>query len=281
MAAKLRPAVQLAVAPAARACRVGEPVAVRVTATGVGNDSIREARARLVMKVWLRKPQVVAGQWGAAPPSAAPQRTIGGTDTKLRLYGDLPAGSRAECDAALPNWAKAPSGGQPPGRRIEYFARAELSLASGRTVRAEAPVLLVSGPGLYQQVEGAHRMRRARRCDIDLVGPAWRARPGESVRGTVRVVPHRPMRVRSVVLEMIRTQTVPKRVRVMWARTLARDIEMGSAQEFEFQAPVPVEAPTMITQYLSVHWHLRAVVRYGLLAADRLDTEINVYTGKP
>lgn len=279
MAAALRPAIQLAIAPAARAYRVGEPVAVRVTATGVRGESIREAWAGLVMKVWIRKPQVVAGDWGAAPPSKAPQRIISGARSDLSLVGELPAGSRAECQATLPNWAQAPSGGQPPGRRIEYAVRAEVKLASGRTVRADTPVLLMSRPDLYQAVEGVHRSRRSRQCDISLVGGPWRARPGETVSGKVVVAPHRSMRVRLVVLQVIRTQTVPKHARVMWGRTLAQDIQLGSTQEFAFQAPVPREAPTLITPYLAVHWHLRAVVRYGLLAADRLDTEINVYTG--
>jgi hypothetical protein len=271
--------VRVAIAPVTVTCEVGRPVAVRVVATGLEDSTIREASAGLVMRVWLRKPQVVVGPWGAAPPSRAPQRVVAGVGSRLSLAGDLPAGATAECEATLPNWALAPTGGRSPGRRIEYAVRAQVRLASGRTVRSEAPVLLVSGPELYREVEGAHRSRRSRRCDIELIAPALRARPGETLRGSVRVVPHRPVRARSVLLFVVRTQTVPERQRAVWARRLGRDVELGGPQEFAFEAPVPIEAPTIITPYLSVHWHLRAVVRYRALAADRLDTEVNVYTG--
>jgi len=37
----------------------------------------------------------------------------------------------------------------------------------------------------------------------------------------------------------------------------------------------------MITPYLSVHWYLRAMVRYGFSAPDMLDTEVNVYSQPP
>ena len=269
--------VELAVTPAAPDWEVGQPVAVRVVATAVQDSSIRDARAELVMRVWLRKPEVVAGQWGAAPPSKAPQRIVTGAGSRLSLSGDLRAGATAECEVALPNWAQAPSGGQPPGRRIEYAVRAQVTLASGRTVRSEAPVVLVSGPGLYREIEGGHPARRARRCDIELIAPALRARPGETLRGTVRVVPHRPVRA-SVKLFAVRTQTVPPRELQMWGRVLGRLAEQAGPQEFPFEARVPAGVPTMITPYLSVHWYLRVVVRYGVLSADRLDTEINVYT---
>jgi hypothetical protein len=268
--------VKLAITSAAQTWEVGQPVAVRVVATAAQDSGIRNARAELVMRVWLRKPEVVAGQWGAAPPSAAPQRIVTGTGSELRLAGNLRAGATAECEALLPNWAEAPSGGRPPGRRIEYAVRAEVTLASGRTVRSEAPVTLVSGPGLYRDIEGGHPARRARRCDIELIAPVLRARPGETLRGTVRVVPHRPMRG-SVKLFVVRAQTVSPRELQMWSRVVGQLAGRGGPQEFPFETRLPREPPTMITPYLSVRWYLRAAVRYGLMATDSLDTEVNVY----
>ncbi len=273
-----KPPVNLAIVPVPEACEVGRPVTVRVVVTSLQDCSIREATVGLVMRVWLRKPEVVAGPWGAAPPSRAPQRVVTGATSRLSLAGDLRAGATAGCEAVLPNWAQAPSGGRPPGRRIEYAVRAQVKLASGRTVRSEAPALLVSGPELYRDVEGAHRSRHFRRCEIELIGASLRGRPGETLRGTVRVVPHHPVRARAVLLFVVRTQTVSMRQRPVWGRRLGRDVELGGPQEFAFEAPVPIEAPTIIAPFLSVHWHLRAVVRYSVLSADRLDTEVNVYT---
>jgi hypothetical protein len=37
----------------------------------------------------------------------------------------------------------------------------------------------------------------------------------------------------------------------------------------------------VIMPQVSVHWLLRAVVRYGLAGDDRLDTEVNIYTAPP
>jgi hypothetical protein len=270
--------VQLAIAPVASAYQVGQPIKVRVVATGSQDARISEAWVALVMKVWWRGPSVVAGNWGSAPGSPGPQRTVAGDRTPLDLSGDLRAGTRSEREVALPNWAQAPTGGQRPGRRIEYFIRAGAELAGGKTVRTEARVLLVSGPDLYRYVEGSHGSRRTRRSDIDVVMPAFRARPGEILRGTVRVTPRQPVRARSVLLCLVRTQNVPPKLKIMWRKALASDAELRSPREFGFAVPIPAEAPTMITPYLNVHWQLRAVVRYGMLAADRLDTEINVFT---
>jgi hypothetical protein len=282
MAALRKPPVRLAVAPAAQAYEVGQPIAVRVVAVGVEDVAIRQARADLVMRVWLRVPQPLAGQWGAAPPDKSPQRTITGTGSYLSLPGSLAAGARADCEAVLPNWATAPSGGLPPGPRIEYSVRAELGLADGRTVRGEAPVRLLSGPSLYQTLEGkAHWRRLPRRGDLELVMPVMRARPGETLRGTLRVVPHQPMRARSVSMLLGRRQSVPRRWRRMWRQNLAKDADLAGPREFPFEVQLPRDVPTMITPYLSVRWYLQAVVRYGLVAADRCEWQLNVYTGPP
>lgn len=280
--AKFRdPPVQLAISGVASANQVGQPIKVRVVATGRQDASISEAWAALVMKVWWHRPNVVAGNWGSAPGSAAPQRTVEGGRTPLRLTGNLRAGTSSQCEVALPNWAQAPSGGQRPQRRIEYSIRAGVKLAGGKTVSTEATVLLVSGPQLYRQVEGSQSSRRTRRCGIEVVTPAFRARPGETLRGTVRLTPRQPVRARSVLLMLLRTQDVNPKRHVVWRRRLASDAKLGSPRDFGFAVPIPAEAPTMITPYLNVHWQLRVVVRYGMFSADQVDTEVNVYTGPP
>ena len=283
LAARLgKPPVELAVVPAAQAWEVGRPIAVRVVATGRQDASIREARAELVMMLWLGGRVMMAGPWGAVPPSSAPERIVTGTGRSLSLGGDLPAGTTAQCEADLPNWAQAPTGGKRgEWPRIEYAIRAEARLASGMTVRGAAPVVLVSGPDLYQEVEGVRRSSGFRQCDIDIVAPPLRARPGETLRGTVRVVARRPIRARSVRLFVIRTQTIRPHLHVVSHRTLARGVELARPQEFGFEATLPAQARTVITPQVSVHWLLRAIVRYGLVADDRLDTEVNVFTRRP
>jgi hypothetical protein len=261
---------------------VGQPITVRVVAVGLRDSSIRQATAWLVQRIWLRKPQPQVGTWGAAPGSTAPNRTITGSGSRLGLAGALAAGARAESQVALPNWANAPTGGAAPGRRIEYSVRAELVLADGSKVRSEAPVRLVSGPSLYQQVEGTTRVHRSRRCELELALPALRARPGETLRGTLRVRPHQPVRARSVSLFLVQRQSVPQRLRFIRSQGLARDIELTRPGEFPFGVQIPADScPTLITPYLWVRWYVHAAVRYGRLRADRYDCEINVYTRLP
>jgi len=273
-----KPPVRLTIAPAAQAYEVGQPIRVRVVATGLQDATIRQARADLVMRIWLRKPRSL----GEGPSSREPQRTVTGPGRQLSLPDRLPAGARAECEAVLPaNWATAPSGGQPPGRRIEYSVRAELRFADGRIARSEAPVRLVSGPSLYQAVEGTQHRIRFRGCDLELIAPVMRARPGETVRGTLRVVAHRTVRARAVALVVARRQSVPRRQYSIAGQGLARDVVLGGPQEFPFEVQLPHDVPTMITPHLSVRWYLRAVVRYGQFARDSCEWELNVYSGPP
>jgi hypothetical protein len=273
-----KPPVRLTIAPAAQACEAGQPIRVRVVATGLQDATIRQARADLVMRIWLHKPRSL----GEGPSSREPQRTVTGPGRQLSLPDRLPAGARAECEAVLPaNWATAPSGGQPPGRRIEYSVRAELRLADGRIARSEAPVRLVSGPSLYQAVEGTQHRIRFRRCDLELIAPVMRARPGETVRGTLRVVPNRTVRARAVALVVARRQSVPRRRYSIAGQGLARDVVLSGPQEFPFEVQLPRDVPTMITPHLSVRWYLRAVVRYGQFARDSCEWELNVYSGPP
>lgn len=272
------PPVQLAISPVAQAYQVGQAITMRVIATGRQDASIREASIRLVMKVWRHAPHVVVGQWGSVPGSPGPHRTVTGGPCPLRLTGDLKAGARAECQATVPNWAQAPTGGRSTGRRIEYAIRAEAKLATGRIVRSDTPVQLVSGAELYQDVEGTVRSRRTRRCDIEVVAPTLRARLGEPLRGTVRVTPRQPLHAQSVLVCLLKTQDVSPTQSVGWRRTLASDADLDSPREFGFQTP-GLLVPTMITPDLSVHWHLRVVVRYGRRAKDRLDIEVNIYSG--
>jgi hypothetical protein len=283
-----KPPARLEIAPVAPAYEVGQPVRVRLVATGLKDATIRQARAELVMRIWLRKPRSL----GEGPSSREPQRTVTGPGLRLGLPDRLPAGARAECEAVLPtDWVTAPSGGQPPGRRIEFAVHAELSFTDGTTARSEAPVRLVSGPSLYRAVEGTQHRLRFRRCDLELIAPVMRARPGETVRGTLRVVPrsagpssagpHRPVRARAVALLVARRQSVPRRRYWTSGQGLARDVVLDGAQEFPFEVQLGCDVPTMITPHLSVRWYLRAVVRYGQFARDSGEWELNVYTGPP
>jgi hypothetical protein len=278
MAAESR--VQLAIAPAAATYEAGQPIRVRVAVLALQDSSIRQARADLVQKIWT---DVDEGD-------PRPQRTVTGAGTALALPGSLLAGARADFEAVLPNWAKAPTGGPSLVRRIEYSVRAELVLADGSKVRREAPVRLVSGSSLYQAVEGTVRAHKSRRCEIELV-PPLRARPGEALRGAFRVVPRRPMRARSVRLSLWPRQSfpgsTPRRGRTVYSfiqhQTLARDVVLTVPSEFPFELELSGDmCPTLITPYLWVRWYLRASVAYGVVVSpDRLECELNVYNRPP
>jgi hypothetical protein len=279
-AALRRPPIRLSISPTVRAYEVGQPITVRVVAVGLRNSSIRTATAELVQKIWLKVPSVIAGAWGSVPGSAAPQHIVTGTGSRLGLAGALSASARAECEAVLPNWADAPSGGLAPGPRIEYWVRAELGLANGSTVRREARVRMVSGRSLYQEVEGTRRTYPSVRCDLQLVVPVLHARPGETLSGVLRVLPREPVRARRVFAYPLRRASasnfLPKLVRY---EPLATDVELTEPREFPFAVRLPDQAcPTLITPHLSVRWYVHGGLRYGLIEEDTYDREVNVYT---
>jgi hypothetical protein len=279
-AALRRPPVRLSISPTVRAYEVGQPITVRVVAVGARDSTIRTAVAKLVQKIWLRAPNVIAGVWGAVPGSPAPQHIVTGTASRLDLAGGLAADARTEFDAVLPNWADAPSGGRAPGPRIEYWVRAELGLANGRTVRREARVHLVSGRSLYQELEGTVRPHPTFRCDLELVVPVLHARPGETLSGVLRVRPRESVRVQRVFAYPLRIASVPHFLPApVRYKPLATDLELTEPREFPFEVQVPDQAcPTLITPHLSVHWYMHGGVRYGSVEGDMYDREVNVYT---
>jgi hypothetical protein len=275
------PLIQLGIFPAAVTYEVSQPIKARVVVVGLQDSSIRQARADLVQKVWLAKPGQV-GAWDLPPAKNPPQRTVTAKGSWLRLPDTLSAGARVELEATLPNWAQAPTGGAFPGRRIEYRVRAEIVFADGRKTRQDAPVRLVSPPSLYQEVEGTTRRRQSRRCELELAVPAWRARPGETVRGSLRVVPRGAVRARSLFVGLAMRQSVPYYFRYVRGRNLARTTVLTGPAEFPFEITLPgTSCPTLITPHLWVRWYLTAGLRYSLLRTDRLERELNVYSQAP
>jgi hypothetical protein len=281
--------------------QVGQPIRVRVVAVGRRDAAVKNAEAGLVAKIWYGQRAGTATPWGLVPdpnPQPTVSRTVTGSTSGLDLSGPWHAGVRAERELVLANWASAPSGGRAPGRRIEYRVRGVISFADGSMVCREAPVRLLSGRSLNQSVEGTARAYRTRNCDLSLELPVLHARPGETLRGVLRVRPRRPVRVRRVLVYLLRVEGGP-RLAVRYAVyrrniqspimdllrarsvTLARRVELTAPREFPFTVRLPEEAvPTLLTPYLSVRWYVRARVWYGLRGGnDMYDLELNVYTG--
>jgi hypothetical protein len=297
-----RSRIKVMISPAAEVYQVGQPIPVRVTAVCRRDSQIYMARAGLVAKIWYGQRAGTPTPWGIVPdpnPRPSSTRTLTNASSRLDLAGPLPAGTRVEREAVVRNWATAPSGGKAPGRRVEYWVRADVALGDGVTVRGEAPVWLVSGRYLNQGVEGTRLRHRVRNCELELQLPVLHGRPGDTLRGVLRVQPRRPVRIRRVLVFLLRVEASTGRGAVRYAVyrrnnqstlrdwmdarsvTVAKRVRLSAPGEFPFAVRIPGEVcPTLITPYLSVHWYVRARVSYGLRRRpDMLDRELNIYLG--
>jgi hypothetical protein len=313
-----RPAVRLAIAPAAEGYAAGEPITVRVTAVGRHEVNIQAARAGMLARVWYRRPEATRTHVFVAPPSpppTPPPARVTGPATSLSLPATLPVRSTVEREAVVQNWACAPSGALDVPR-LEYRLWARCVLRDGEIVNADVPVRVESRRSLNQHVEGAppayrelkvefwrHRpVRYHGPYDLRLRLPALHARPGESLRGVLQVSPRHPEAARRVLVSLQRVEAlagsampsvmsdaeyrgdvespVTKAIRVK-AVPLADRTRLTAPRDFAFTIQLPAGAcPTILTRYLAVRWYLRGWVQEDSSQWQVCDTEINVYTAR-
>ena len=209
----------------------------------------------------------------------------------------------------MPNWARAPSGTL-GDLKVHYRLRAELALGDGATVRDEFGVRIESRRSLNQDVEGAPLAYRHHEVetwpvryrgdwDMALHLPVLHARPGEALRGVLRVSPHQAARPRRILvsLQMIEALARPPmpstmseaeygsdvespvtRAKRVKAVTLATRTSLTQPCDYQFTIQLPGNAcPTILTRYLAIRWYLRGWVHDGS-KWQVTDSEINVYT---
>jgi hypothetical protein len=309
-----RPAVRLAIVPAATVCAAGEPISVRVTATGRHDVGIRSGRTAMIARIWYRHPEpaglYVMGANNSRP--APPPATVTGPAKSLNMPPTLSAGSTVQREVTVQNWARAPSGALGI-LKVDYRLLTQLSLADGASVSAEVPVRIESRRSLNQDVEGAPLAYRHHQVetwpvryrgdwDLTISLSALYARPGERLRGVLRVSPHQPARARRIQVSLQRIEVlagspVPptlsdaeafsdveapivttKRARLM---TLATRTGLSGPREFPFAVDVPGWAcPTIRTRPLTVRWYVRGWVQDAALQWQVRDAEVNVYTAR-
>lgn len=301
----VRPDVRVTIRPAAEAYEVGQPIKVRVAAVARRGSDIRSASAYLIASLWYGESRAFVTQgsaWVSTPPPAA----VRISRVALDIPATIRAGDRAECEAMLPNLASTPSGGGKSGRRIAYSVRAQAHLADGSVTRGTTQVRLLSPRSLYQQVEGtAMRLTQyqSRKCDLELDLPALHARPGETLRGVLRIRPRESVRARRVMVRLVGVETFTKEnpvrtvsyddyrrhdVKLPLSRThhrksvmRTRHVTLTGPREIPFVVRLPNGAtPTMLTHYLSMRWYAQATVAYNLFSQDECGCELNVHTGR-
>jgi hypothetical protein len=298
--------VRLDIVPAGWIYAAGDPIPVRVTAASTRDVTVRAATAGLVAKIWYQ-PRAPGMRGMPGPPPA----TVTGATSSLSLPG-MPAGGTLESEAVVRNWARAPSG-MLGALGVGYRLRAELVLDDGGTVACEAPIRILSRRSLNQDVEGAplayrrydaeawryDPVRYEGNWDLALRLSALHARPDETLRGVLRVSPHRAMRARRVlvslhVVEALAGSAVPS---VMSDGEYCRDVEspttrgrrvrpvrlaawtrVAGPRDYPFTIRLPADAcPTIRTRYLAVRWYLRGWVQERSSQWQVCDTEINIF----
>jgi hypothetical protein len=306
-----RPPIRLAITPVAKVSAVGEPIMVRVTAAGRRDVAIRTASAGMIARIWYRDSSTGRANVIVVPsaPKMPPPASVTGPTFDLDLPATLPAGGAVEREAVVPNWARAPSGARGV-LKVEYWLQAQTVLGDGARVHGWCPIRLESRRSLNQGVEGsplAYRhhevetwpVRYQGNWDLALHLPVLYARPGQTLRGVLRVGPHQASRARRILvsLQMIEARARPPMPSVMSDAEYGHDIEspvtrakrlktvtlatrsmLTQSREFPFAIQVPGNAcPTILTRYLAIRWYLRGWVHDGSKWQVN-DSEINVYT---
>jgi hypothetical protein len=135
--------------------------------------------------------------------------------------------------------------------------------------------------------------------DLALYLPVLHARPGQILRGALRLSPHRPARARRILvslqmIEALARSPVPSamsdaeygrdvespvaKARRVKTVTLAVRTALTEPRDFPFTIQLPSKAcPTILTRYLAVRWYLWAWVHDGS-TWQVSDAEINVHT---
>jgi len=310
-----RRSIDLTVSPTADVCEVGQPIRARVIVVARRDVMIRLAVVYMVRRVWYEKkpPMFISGT--VIPASAtepARDRTYIGPRTKLDLVGSLAAGERIERTAVVPQvgniplsrrqskWTvraqriesaavmpqlgSIPSGGHAKRRRIEHWVRAEVAGNRGQAQRAAAPVMLVAGRAVHQAVEGFSPSALATAWELELAPRVLHIRPGETLRGTLRVKPSRPVRARRVSIRPVFIEVSRQPMRFpqpsVW---LAHEIDLATPREFLFAVRLAGDAaPTLRAPELWFSWQVEGHIDYdSLTKGDTSAYELNVYAGSP
>ena len=148
--------VRLAIAPAASVYAAGDLSRYGSPRPDVATSASGQPASEWSPGIWYRRSDVSRAHVIVVPsaPRVPPPAIVTGPATRLSFPVTLPAGGTVEREAAVPNWARAPSGTL-GDLKVHYRLRAELALGDGATVRDEFGVRIESRRSLNQDVEGA------------------------------------------------------------------------------------------------------------------------------
>ncbi|MGD2157576.1 MAG: arrestin family protein [Anaerolineales bacterium] len=186
-----------------------------------------------------------------------------------------------------------PKGAAPPYTsdtiRSGWSLHVELDAGLRQSQKIDVPVpLVVPPPG-----EKVHRGRfgeasHPKKVEMHLDLPRLEWVEGETIQGTLLVMPKEDVKVREVRLQINRQQRVHiKRARVKHSDTVAvekligkRSIEANRSFDVPFEIDVPTQgAPTRATEATTVTYTLQGVLSRRLRRDYTVSTEIEIYNG--
>jgi len=178
-------------------------------------------------------------------------------------------------ELAVPADALGSSAGQITG--ISWLVRARLDI-SGRDASTESPIRVLAVKHRFASWgDGEVSTSGVDDCALEFINLSTSLlRPGESIRGGLRLTPTKSFKAGEIHAELARLERVPqgegnRRLTPLVTGSLGRDVQLtaGEPQELAFELTLPADAsPTFAAPQSNLHWLLRGVVHRGMLHHD-------------
>jgi hypothetical protein len=284
---RLRPRADITVTTDKAVCLPGDEVSGTIRIATKKKLELEEGRAELVME---NEYEAVVEQPTSSGGSSI--RTTKFTDRcfvgKERLIdpGPLARGWSSEHVVTF----RVPDDAVPSGKGkitdVRWQVRGVLARQQARDAIGRATVTVLSRPERYA-VRGSGRPKiDAEGCELEVRLPdGAHLRAGETVSGTLVVLPHERVELQEVRVELQREENVPTghgnlEFAVEATVVLAEDTELDSRTEFPFRLAAPAGiCPCFETEQSTVRWWLRGVLARRMRSDFSIKQELNVYTG--
>ena len=267
----------------------GDLVNVNVRVTGKEDLDIQEGRAALVCanRYIYRYSTTDSDGDHVTRTSEVTEEAEAGNE-RILDEGTILSGSYSGRDLAFQIPRSAPPSVSGEITNVEWKVRVTLLILGAPDVIEELPLTVLSTSESYATwAENPPELDSSGVCDMEFRLSSRSVRIGERIEGTLVLTPREDFEARSLRVELVRREIVPRASGNTSESVQASEVEdespqfrMGVSREYAFAVDVPEAAgPSLKTEQTYVGWWLRAVVDRGLAFDYELKQLLNVYNG--
>ncbi len=213
---------------------------------------------------------------------------VAAASERVMEEGAIRSGSYSEHKLAFEVPPTAPPSASGEITNVEWKIRVTLGVRKAPDVIEERLVTVLSPSWFYANwAESAPELDSAGVCEMGFRLPGRSFRVGGRIEGTLIVSPRQDFEARTVRVELVRREIVPREAGNTAETVQASAVidesprfQAGSSREYAFAMEVPEAAgPCLKTEQTYVGWWLRAVVDRGMAIDYELKQLLNVYNG--